>query len=208
MTKTLCSLLLAALLAACASAPPPIEPQAPASTSVADADRKLAEAARTRTAAEAAFVASEQACYARFFVNNCLDAAREQRRATLARVKAIEVEAERYKREVAAAEHDRELAESERKFREEEARVAAEAAKPAKTTSELPPSRAANTIDRAAAHAQRMKQLEARERAEAGKRAANFSAYEQRKKESEARQREIAEKKAKAKAEAEASEKK
>lgn len=208
MTKLFCSLLLAMLVAACASAPPPLEPAAPASTSVADADRKLAEAARTRVAAEAAYFASEQKCAKRFFVTTCMDAAKEQRRATLARVKAIEVEAGRYKREVAAVEHARQMAEDERKFHEEEARLAAQPPKVATEAEPLPPARAAGTVDRVAAHAQRMKQLDARERAGAAQRAANVSAYEARKKESEARQREIAAKKAKAKAEAEANEKK
>jgi colicin import membrane protein len=95
--------------------------------SVEDADSRLAAAARERAAAEARFAASERDCYTRFLVNRCLDKAREKRRAALASLRAIEVEAGHFKRAAAVARRDAELAE---KQRQDEQEAAARAAAP------------------------------------------------------------------------------
>ncbi len=70
----------------------------PASTSVQQADAKLADAAALRERTEARFSEREQVCYTKFFVNNCLDKAREERRAALSGLRPIEIEASRFKR--------------------------------------------------------------------------------------------------------------
>jgi hypothetical protein len=194
--RTLAAGLVLVALAGCAAnrVPAPV-PVAPLSTSLAEADRKLADAARARAQAEAAYAASEQACYARFFVNNCLDEAREKRRAAVAGLRAIEVEAERYKRKADVDQRDRELAEAQQKFAEDEARAAAAPAPAPREVPPLPAPKPAAVVDRAAQHARKLKQQQAAEQAGAAKRAANVEAYQKRKRESEQRKKEIEEKK-------------
>jgi colicin import membrane protein len=140
LTKMLALPALAAvLLAGCgATRPAALAPPVPRSQSVAEAERKLALVARERAQAEAAFAASEQLCYAKFFVNNCLDGARERRRATLSGLRAIEIEAEHFKRQSNVDARDRALAKAEQEFQAQQARMAAEApqAKPAPAPSQ------------------------------------------------------------------------
>ena len=125
------ALLLTALLSACASPEPvPREVPPPPVTSVAQADQQLAAVARERAAIEARFAERERVCYDKFFVNRCLDDAKERRRTALAAQRAIEVQAERFKRQAVADERDRNVAEAERRFEEQEARMAAEPPKP------------------------------------------------------------------------------
>ena len=185
--------LLLAVLAGCA-ANKPQQPEAPVpqTHSVPEADRKLAQAAKDRAQAEALFAASEQQCYARFMVNNCLDKAREKRRATLADLRAIEIEADHFKRQARVDERDREIAKAEAQFQAEQARMAAE---PPPAPVVAPPRPARVPHDRAGEQAVKMKNLEAQEKAGAAKRAANVEAFEKRKRASEQRQKEIAEKK-------------
>ncbi|MFS2083058.1 hypothetical protein ACCD01_31530, partial [Telluria sp. Tellsp99] len=83
--RTLAVALSAALLAACASQDVvPREVPPPPVTSVAQADQQLAAVARERAAIEARFAERERVCYDKFFVNNCLDEAKERRRSALA----------------------------------------------------------------------------------------------------------------------------
>jgi hypothetical protein len=188
-------LLLAALAGCAANRQPSQVPVAPQSTSVAEADRKLAEAARARSDAEAAYAATEQLCYTQFFVNHCLDAAREKRRAAVAGLRAIEVEAERYKRKADVDQRDRELAEADRKFKEEEARMAAEPAPAPREVTPLAAPKPVASGSRAADHAAKVKRQQEAEQAGAARRAANVEAFEKRKRESERRKKEIEEKK-------------
>lgn len=188
-------LLLAALAGCAANRQPAPVPVAPQSTSVAEADRKLAEAARARREAEEAYAATEQLCYTDFFVNHCLDAAREKRRAAVAGLRAIEVEAERYKRKAEVDQRDRELAEADKKFKEEEARMAAQPAPAPHEVAPLAAPRPDTSAGRAAEHAARLERQQQAERAGAAKRAANVEAFEKRKRESAQRKKEIEEKK-------------
>jgi hypothetical protein len=197
LTPVLAAALAAALLAlaGCGAAPvAPAAPRVPQSQSVAEADRKLAQAASERAQAGAQFAESEQACYTKFLVNRCIDEAREKRRATLAQVRAVEVEAERFKRQSALEARDREIAESEKKFEADNARMVAErAARPEPV--EPAPKPVVAPVNRAAERAAKVKKQEAQDQAGAPKRAANAAAFEKRKRESEQRQREIEEKK-------------
>jgi hypothetical protein len=188
---------LACMLAACAAPEPaPREVAAPAVTSVAQADQQLAAVARERAAIEARFAERERVCYNKFFVNNCLDEAKERRRSALAAQRAIEVQAARFKRQAVVEERDRALAEADKRFKEEEARLAAQPAKPAPETSPAPPPRKPSAPGRVAQRDARLQAEQAQQTAEADKRAQNVRAYEQRKADSEQRQRRVAQRKA------------
>ena len=188
---------LAALLAACASHDvAPHEVPAPPVTSVAQADQQLAAVARERAAIEARFVERERVCYDKFFVNNCLDEAKERRRNALAAQRAIEVQAERFKRQVVVEERDRNLAEADRRFKEQEARLATEPPKQAPEPAPVPPPRKPTVPERVAQRDARVRAQQQKDAAEAGKRAQNVRDYEARKAQSEERQRKVAERKA------------
>ncbi len=188
------ALLAAALgLAGCTTVllPPNVQPVVAPSASVAQATRRLEEVRAERAAAEAAFAASEQVCYTKFFVNNCLDAAKEKRRSRLAVLRAIEVEAEYFKRKAAVDQRDREVAQAIKDFESGEARMAAQPAPAPRPEPVAPAPKAAikERISKADEHA-------AQQRAEAPQRAASAKAFAERKQKSEERQREIAVKKA------------
>jgi hypothetical protein len=189
--------LLPLLLAACASTDPvPHEVPPPPVTSVAQADQQLASVARERAAIEARFAEREQVCYSKFFVNNCLDEAKERRRSALVAQRAIEVQAERFKRQAIADERDRQVAEAQQRFQEQEARLAAEPPKAAPQATPEPPPRAPGVPARTAQHKARLQADAKQEAQDAARRAQNVKDYEARKKESEERQKRVAERKA------------
>ena len=194
---------LAAMVGACGSAPQ-VAPEAPPapSQSVAQADQRLAAVARERATIEATFAQRERECYEKFFVTRCLDEAKERRRVGLAAQRVIEIEAARYKRQAAVDERDRNIAQAEKEMAAEEARMAAEPPPPPREVNQAPPPRPDPVARRIAKHNEKLKAAEAREKAEAGKRAANAAEFEQRKRQSEAHQREVAERLAEKKAKA------
>lgn len=175
----------------------------PPSHSVDEADRKLAQVLHERAQTEAAFAASEQVCYAKFFVNNCLDVAHEKRRVALSALRAIEIEAEHFKRQAKVDERDRAMAAAEKEFQAQQAR-AAEAPPVQRAAPESAPKPAPTPNRREAEQAAKLRQLEAQDKADAPKRAANVAAFEQRQRDAEQRQREIANKKKAAVSEGEA----
>jgi hypothetical protein len=195
--RALSAALLATFLTACASQNVvPREVPPPPVTSVAQADQQLAAVALERKAIEARFAERERVCYDKFFVNNCLDEAKERRRSALAAQRAIEVQAERFKRQAIVEERDRNLAEAERRFKEQEARLEAEPPKPAPEPTPVPPPRKPTAPERMAERAARLRAQQQQEAANAGKRAQNVRDYEARKAQSEERQRKVAERKA------------
>ncbi len=195
--RALAVALSATLLAACASQDVvPREVPPPPVTSVAQADQQLAAVARERAAIEARFAERERVCYDKFFVNNCLDEAKERRRSALAAQRAIEVQAEHFKRRAVVEERDRNLAEAERRFKEQEARMAAEPPKPAAEPTPVPAQRKAIAPERMAERDARLRAQKQQEAANAGKRAQNVRDYEARKAQSEERQRKVAQRKA------------
>ena len=195
--RRLAPLAAVAGLCACTTVllPPNIAPVIAPSSSVAQATRRLDEVKSERAATEAAFAASEQVCYAKFFVNNCLDAAKEKRRSSLAVLRAIEVEAEHYKRKAAVDQRDREVAEAVRDFEQGEARMAAQ---PAPAPRVVPERRAAapkaSMKNRKATRAVKEAQRAQQEHADAPKRAASAKEFEERKLKAQERQKEVAEK--------------
>lgn len=190
------AVLAAGLLASCASQQPAqVSTAVTPTTSVAQADERLAAVAAERAAIEARFAARESACYDKFFVNSCLDEAKERRRVALAAQRAIEVEAEYFKRKHTVEERDKAIAEAEAKFQAEEAATAAQPAAP-KEIAPVPPPRRSSVPDRIARRDARAAQEAAAEPANAAARAANVAAFEERRRKSEERQREVAQRKA------------
>ncbi|MFA9217574.1 MAG: hypothetical protein ACEQSK_10780 [Sphingomonadaceae bacterium] len=201
--------LLAALLAAVLAAPalaqtigqdPIGAPRVPSTHSVEQADATLAQVARDRAKVHETFAASERVCYTKFFVNYCLDQAKEQRRAALSDLRAVEVEASHFKRQDSVDKRDVELAERVRKDAEEQALRAQQVPKAAKVIDDTP--RAApsgpSVAERQAAYDAKVARQQAEEAANAGKRAANVAAFEKKQAESLRRQAEVARKKAEA----------
>jgi hypothetical protein len=186
-----------ALLSACGSAPVVAkDPTLPPITSTGQADRQLAEVARQRAAIEAGFIERQRVCYTKFFVNNCLDHAKEQHRTALAGQRALEVQAEHYKRQAVVDERDRQMAEAEQRYRENEAKIAAEPPKPPPAVKPEPPARTPTAPGRIAQRDARLKAEQQQEAADAGKRAQNVRDLEARKADSAERQRRVAQRKA------------
>ena len=197
MLRTAGAVFIVSLFAACASQGPAVvaTPAAP-TTSVAQADERLAAVAAERAAIEARYAEREAVCYDKFFVNNCLDEAKERRRLALAAQRAIEVEAEYFKRKHTVEERDKAIAEAEAKFQAEEAATAAQPPAPPKTIAPVPPPRRSTVPDRIARRNARAAQEAAAEPANAAARAANVAAFEEKRRKSEERQREVAQRKA------------
>jgi hypothetical protein len=149
----------------------------PASTSVQQADARLAETAALRAAAEARFLEREQVCYTQFFVNNCLDRAKDERHAALAGLRPIEIEASRFKRAHAVEQRDAALEASNAKT-DAQPPVVRPAKAPAPPAS-MPKARAPRQPKSVAAP-------------DDAQRAANVAAYEKKRKAALQRQREIA----------------
>jgi hypothetical protein len=193
--KPLGEMIAAAALAALAALAAPAQAQ---TTSVEQANATLAQVAKDRAAVNDEFSASERVCTTRFFVNNCLDKAKEKRRAALAGLRAIEVEAQHFKRADSVAKRDADLAERARKDAEDQAQRAAHVPKEPKVVDDKPPAPPSGrrVADREAEHAARLKREQAQDAADAGKRAANVEAFERKKLESQHRQAEVAKKKA------------
>jgi hypothetical protein len=175
--KTLAlALTMAAGALGCAAHQPEAEPApVPASSSVQQADARLAETAQGRASVEARFAEREQICYAKFFVNHCLDQAKEERRAALSGLRAIEIEANRFKRAHAVEQRDLALAADNAKAQPPVPRPVKEKAQPAAA----PQARAARQPRPVAV-------------TDDVRRAANVAAYEKKRSAAQQRQREIA----------------
>jgi colicin import membrane protein len=168
-------------------------PRIPETHSVEQADARLLQVKKDREAVEAEFNASEALCYKKFFVNACIDKAKEQRRLRLAELRSVEVEASHFKRQNAVEVRDRELEDRVQKD-------AAEAAYNAEHPKPPRPDPASKALPKPAAVsvAQRQAQHDAKERARAGqeaaaapKRAANAADFERKKAEAEKRQADV-----------------
>jgi hypothetical protein len=173
-------------------------PKVPQTHSVEQADDTLRQAKKERDAAEAEFADAEQVCYRKFFVNRCLDQAKEKRRARLSELRAVENEANYFKRRNSVEMRDRELADRAQKDAAEEAHRAANPPAVHKDPADRPPPKqaAVSLEQRAAEHAAREKQRAAKEAAEAPKRAARVAEQQTVKADAEKRQAEVAKKKA------------
>lgn len=191
------AVLISSLLAACAATKPAAVsmPVAP-TTSVAQADERLAAVALERAAIEARFAEREVVCYEKFFVNSCLDEAKERRRVALSAQRAIEVEAEYFIRKNKVEERDKAIAAAEAEFQAEQAGAAVQVPAAPKTIDPVPPPRKSTVPGRIARRDARAAQEAAAEPANAAARAANAAAFEERRRKSEERQKEVAQRKA------------
>jgi len=189
--------LVAALLAACATQrPASVSTAVPPTTSVAQANERLAAVAAERAAIEARHAERERVCYDKFFVNSCLDEARDRRRVALAAQRAIEVEAEHFKRKDAVDQRDKAIAEADAKFQAEEAATSAQPPVAPKTIGPVLPARPSSVPGRIAKRNARAAEEAASASANAATRAARAAAFEEKRKKSEERQRAVAQRKA------------
>jgi len=168
------------------------------------AKRALSEVKAARSEVAARFAAEQNACYSKFFAASCMSDAKEHKRAALARLREVEVDANFFLRKDRAAQRDRDVAqrrakdESERAERER--RAASVAAERARTADKQPPAHPAPQgkpdPDRVARHELELKRRREQEAADAPKRAANIAAYQKKVRKAQERQQEVARKKA------------
>ncbi|WP_436569236.1 hypothetical protein [Janthinobacterium sp. HLX7-2] len=182
-------------------------PQVPATLSVDEADAKLKLAASEREASESEYAAREQECYNKFFVNSCLDKAKEKRRLILVRSRAIEAEANHFKRAESVRLRDIDLARTQEDARLDAEQRAAAMPKLVKVMVPEPaPSKpqGKSLAEREAEHAAKLKKLAADEAAEAPRRAASEAQYARKQADAVARQKRVAQRLAERQAEADA----
>jgi colicin import membrane protein len=176
------------------------------------ADQALAAVQSERASIEARYAAEQRACYERFFVTSCLEASKERRRVALEQVRPVEIEAEKFKRQLKVIERDKALAEkwaqeqaeaperAQRQRESEQAAVekAAERAQQAAEAQANEKEHAADAAKRAAENQERLQRANAEAAGDAQKRAENTAAYEKKVREAQAHQKEVdANKKAK-----------
>ncbi|UQV47595.1 hypothetical protein KIV45_12630 [Janthinobacterium lividum] len=182
-------------------------PQVPATLSVEEADAKLKQVAAERAAAENEFVVRELECYDKFFVNNCLDEAKEKRRLILVRLRAVEAEANHFKRAESVRLRDIDLARTQESARLDAEQRAAALPKPVKvvTPEPAPPKPEGKSLaEREAAQAAKVAKQAAADAADAPRRAAREAAYARRQADAVARQKRVAQRLAERQAEAQA----
>ena len=180
-------------------------PQVPATLSVEEADAKLKLAASEREAAENEYAARELECYNKFFVNSCLDKAKEKRRLILVRLRAIEAEANHFKRAESVRLRDIDLARTQETARLDAEQRAAAIPKPVKVVAPepAPPKPQGKSLaQREAEQAAKLNKLAAEEAAEAPRRAAREAAFARKQAEAAQRQKRVAERLAERQAEA------
>ncbi|WP_157691729.1 hypothetical protein [Noviherbaspirillum autotrophicum] len=173
--------------------------------SVEAAEQALVDAAKERAEVEQRFLAEKNACLSRFFASSCEEGAREQRRAALEGLKAVEVEANAFKRRERVIERDRALEEKrvqDEKERQERMRQQDErAAQPRaqaepRQNAEKAVQAEARSSDRQARHQEKLRRIEADEAANAQKRANNIAEYQKKVQAAQAHQQEVERRKA------------
>ncbi|AQR70579.1 hypothetical protein BZG29_21355 [Janthinobacterium sp. LM6] len=182
-------------------------PQVPATLSVDEADAKLKLVASERAAAENEFAARELECYDKFFVNNCLDKAKEKRRLILVRLRAVEAEANYFKRAESVRLRDIDLARTQESARLDAEQRAAALPKPVKVVAPepAPPKPKGKSVaEREAEHAAKVAKQAAADAADAPRRAAREAAYARKQADAVARQKRVAQRLAERQAEAQA----
>ncbi|QYG06622.1 hypothetical protein [Janthinobacterium sp. PAMC25594] len=182
-------------------------PQVPATLSVEEADAKLKQSASEREAAENEFAARELECYDRFFVNNCLDKAKEKRRLILVRLRAVDAEANYFKRAESVRLRDIDLARTQEDARLDAEQRAAAMPKPVKVVAPepAPPKPEGKSVaEREAAQAAKVAKQAAADAADAPRRAAREADYARKQADAVARQKRVAQRLAERQAEAQA----
>ncbi|NUT62497.1 hypothetical protein [Herbaspirillum sp. C9C3] len=192
---------------------PPIAQRYPAGSIKSDelAQKALEEAAEDRQAAELRYILDQRACYPKFLVSDCLEAARDRKRLTDKGIKAVEYEAKVFQRQAAVDDRDRSLAEQRAKDEEDSARrLAEQKQKEADSARKVKESRAKNSevqqrIDqnkdvpadyRVRQHEAEVQRQKAEEAARAPARAANAAERQRRIQQAEEHRLEVERKKA------------
>jgi colicin import membrane protein len=75
------------------------------------ADAALSIAARLSTDADNFYLEQQRLCYDKFFLNYCLNVAKDNHRVTMNAIKTVEIQANRFQRQLRADEADRRIAE-------------------------------------------------------------------------------------------------
>lgn len=195
MARTTLAFVTISLLAACAARQTDqLRPALPPTSSVAQADQRLAAVAAERRAIEARFAEREALCYEKFLMNQCLDDAKERRRSALASERAIEIEAEYFKRKSKVEERERAMAAADQAFEAEEARAAQAPPLAPHSATALPPPRPSTVTARIARRNAKVEQEAAA--ANAAERAAKVLAFDARRSKAAERQQAVAERKA------------
>lgn len=170
------------------------------------AELVLAQVSALRTQIESQFALEAQACYPTFFASSCLEDTQQRRRAALARIRPVEIEANTFNRRMRVLERDKALAEKravlaaeapqrakDQQLKEAEiARKVLDSAQKLKALQDASDVNAAYAGKRVDEHAANLRRWQAEQLANAPGRAANVAAYVQKTEEAEARQREVA----------------
>lgn len=179
------------------------------------AEQAQVDVQTVRTLLETQFADSQSACYDRFFTNHCIDKAREARRAGLAVLRPIELEANAFRRQSRVDRRERDMeerrvkAEAEAQERaslqqENEQKAAQRAEERARRERERQSEQAARegiVDDRVQRHEERLRSLQQEEASKAPERARNVAEFEEKQKKAAERQRKVAERKAQKQAE-------
>ncbi|AMP10382.1 hypothetical protein CAter282_2651 [Collimonas arenae] len=179
-------------------------------TTVETANKAVADVADAKAEVEARDLEQRRACYQKFFMNYCLDQAKEQRRLAMKTIRPVDITANAFLRRDRADERDRALeihdaglpAEAAQKAQDQKEKELSNADK-VKQSAAKEKEVQANTAKhageadkRVADHNARVKKAQQDEAAKAQQRADNVAAFERKAKESAARQREVAANKA------------
>jgi len=197
MKLTIPLIFLALLAAGCGTAPvTDPEPVIVPSRTVEQANAHIVEAATEEARIENEYLAQQLVCYKRFFVNNCLDQAREERRIALNGTTAKDNEAQHFLRQNALDVRDAEIAKAEAEFAAKEANMAVMPPREPREVTPAPAPRPRSVPQRKARQAEREQAAAARQQADAGKRAASVADFEKRKADAAQRQKDVAVRKA------------
>ncbi|MGS0740834.1 hypothetical protein ACVBEF_03210 [Glaciimonas sp. GG7] len=179
-------------------------------SSVVGADAVLTDVSKARAEVELRNLNEQRICYKKFFVNHCLNAAKEQRRLALKQIRPLEVEANAFKRRATADDRDKALAdqaikegiEAPKRAQDQQekqsstARNVKEAGEKAATVEANTKLHAGEAEKRVSDNAAKLQRIEQTEAAKSSERAANRAAFIKKGQDAAERQREVAEKKA------------
>lgn len=192
------SLIISALLlAGCGTAPlADPDPIVTPSRTVEQANANIVAAAAEEQRIEDEYLSQELICYKRFFVNDCLDDAKEVRRMGLMGTSARDNEAQHFLRQNALDVRDADIAKNEAEFAAKEAKLAVMPPREPKVVTAVPPAKPSTLAQRRARQVAREQAAVARDQANAGNRAASVADRAQRQADSEQRQKDVAQRKA------------
>lgn len=176
--------------------------------SVEAADKALADVERERKLVDARYMQEQADCYPKFFTTACLDDAKERHRAASAQLRAVEVEANAFKRKAKVIERDRSI--EERRAQDEiDAKQRALSVRPSQPENTEKPGEQNDALkannrnksamplpDKTERHHASVEQEQRQQAEDAQKREENIRKYEKKVQEAQERQREVAAKKA------------